>query len=96
MPTVGTQRTTLALKAGCCIAISSKIDNKTGGYIQSVGGSREDNTEPVSANYEICRFWLLAHLSRDKQHYLSSVPKGPIVRKGKLSGSSIRLGEIEL
>lgn len=47
-------------------------------------------------DYGICRFWLLAHLSRDKQHYLSHVPRGPTVPKGRLHGSSVRLGEMEV
>lgn len=48
------------------------------------------------ADYGACRVWALAHMSRDKQHFLSSVPKGTRVPTGKLSGSSVRIGEMEL
>lgn len=50
----------------------------------------------IECDYGICRYWLLAHLSRDKQHYLSHVPRGPTVPRGRLHGSSVRLGEMEI
>src|SRR5882724_4054509 len=52
--------------------------------------------EPCIADYGACRIWALAHMSRDKQHFCSSVPKGTRGPSGKLSGSSVRIGEMEL
>jgi len=52
--------------------------------------------EPCVADYGICTFLHLMHLVRDKQHYCSSVPRGLQAPNGRLSGSSVRLGEMEL
>jgi len=48
------------------------------------------------ADYGIIRLWQLAHMSRDKQHFASSVPRGTRGPRGKLFGSSVRIGESEL
>lgn len=52
--------------------------------------------EVCKADYGICRFWVLSHLSRDKQHYASSVPKGVQAPQGKLKGGSVRIGDLDL
>ena len=51
---------------------------------------------PCVADYGVIRLWQLAHMSRDKQHFCSSVPRGLQGPKGKLFGSSVRIGESEL
>ncbi|KAJ1506565.1 hypothetical protein HMI56_000546 [Coelomomyces lativittatus] len=48
------------------------------------------------ADYGICQFWHLCHLVRDKQHFMSYPPKGISSIRGRLQGSSVRLGEMEI
>jgi hypothetical protein len=52
--------------------------------------------EPVRADYGVAHFWLLGHLAREKQHFLSSVPRSVGIPKGRLKGSSVRFGEMEI
>ena len=58
----------------------------------------EPNGDRVAclADYGIAHFWLLCHLARDKQHYLSTAPKGPSIGRGRLQGKPVRFGEMEL
>jgi hypothetical protein len=56
----------------------------------------EDNIISCVADYGICLFWLMGHLTRDKQLYLSSVPSGIRTPKGRLKGGSVKLGEMEI
>jgi|SRR5882724_1109613 len=60
--------------------------------VSSLSGDRT----PCKADYGICRFWSLAHLARDKQHFSSHVPSTPQGPTGRLMGSSVRIGEGEL
>lgn len=57
---------------------------------------KSGNLINCTADYGIAHFWLLCHLSRDKQHYLSDVPRGPGIGKGRLRGKPVRFGEMEL
>ncbi|CAM9720866.1 unnamed protein product [Discosporangium mesarthrocarpum] len=57
---------------------------------------RDSMCQTVRVNYGVCRFWLLAHLVRDKQYYMSKVPRSLRPPGGRLSGAGVRLGEMEL
>ncbi|KAJ3318126.1 hypothetical protein HDV06_000806 [Boothiomyces sp. JEL0866] len=59
---------------------------------------KDDNglTTLCIADYGICNFWLLGHLTRDKQLYLSKAPRAIKIPKGRLKGGSVRLGEMEI
>ncbi|CAH0474931.1 unnamed protein product [Peronospora belbahrii] len=57
--------------------------------LRSTDGSR------IIADYGICNFWQLSHISRDKQHYVSDIPRGVAMKKGKLNRSGVRFGEAE-
>ena len=48
------------------------------------------------ADYGVCRIWPLAHLSRDKQHFNSSLDIASSGMSGRLAGSSVRVGEMEM
>ncbi|KAJ3409524.1 hypothetical protein HDV05_004415 [Chytridiales sp. JEL 0842] len=52
--------------------------------------------ERVKADYGVCQIWQLGHLSSDKQHYLSHVPKTASVGRGRLHGFPVKLGEMEI
>ena len=47
------------------------------------------------ADFGICHFWQLSHVARDKQHYVSEVPRRLSARRGKLKGAGVRFGEME-
>ena len=51
--------------------------------------------EPCIADYGVCSFWYLSHLSRDKQHFASDIPIGSSSNQTRLGGSSVRYGESE-
>ena len=53
------------------------------------------DTHVAVADYGICHFWQLSHVSRDKQHYVSEVPRRLSTRRGKLRGAGVRFGEME-
>lgn len=63
---------------------------------RKVLSSIKGNLEPCKADYGVCRFWVLSHLSRDKQHYASSVPRTIQAPRGKLKGGSVRIGDLDL
>lgn len=66
----------------CLVHSSGRVGNPMRPVLKK--GSPSGSLEPVVCNCGICHIWQLAPLVRDKQHYLSSTPKGPTVRKGKL------------
>lgn len=51
--------------------------------------------QPVVCNYGICQFYQLIHMTRDKQHYAEAIPKGVSLPRMRMSGSSVRLGDME-
>lgn len=54
-----------------------------------------DDGDPIIADYGICHLWQLSHIARDKQHYMSDMPTGVGVKRGKLNRSGVRFGEAE-
>ncbi|KAJ3219738.1 hypothetical protein HK099_004578 [Clydaea vesicula] len=65
---------------------------------QTLVSRKDSNNKPVAirADYGICNFWPLCHLSRDKQQFLSSVPNSISIPRGRLKGSPVRFGEMEI
>lgn len=56
----------------------------------------DDSGSPCTADYGVIRVWQLGHVARDKQQFSSEVPRGMSAPAGRLSGSSVRVGEMEL
>lgn len=50
----------------------------------------------IKCDYGCCRLLLTSHLVRDKQHYMNEIPRGLGQRRGRLNGSSVRIGEMEI
>ncbi|KAJ2993334.1 hypothetical protein HDV02_002482 [Globomyces sp. JEL0801] len=50
----------------------------------------------ITADYGISQIWQLYHLVRDKQHYMSNPIRGIGEVRGRLRGSSVRIGEMEM
>ncbi|CAN0285157.1 unnamed protein product [Discosporangium mesarthrocarpum] len=52
--------------------------------------------QSVDVNYGVCRFWQLSHPVRDKQHYMSKIPRSLRPLRGRLSVEGVSLGEMEV
>lgn len=51
---------------------------------------------PCTANYGIIHVWQLGIFARDRQHYITNPPRSLTSVKGKLKGSGVRFGEMEV
>ncbi|CAM9705573.1 unnamed protein product [Discosporangium mesarthrocarpum] len=54
---------------------------------------RDASGQSINVNFSVRRFWQLSHLVRDKQHYMSKIPRSLKPLQGRLSGAGVRLGE---